>query len=171
MKKENILVIVIISIAMAGFLFYNNLSFKDKINPENKQNASIESDTSRIDWNDYAQGMKIAQESGKHIFLYFHAEWCTYCTKLKKTTFKDKKVLNYLRDNFVSISVDTDKNNELANQWKVRGLPTLWFLEQDSSKIDNIPGYVESKQFLKILKFIHTRGYEKMSFKEFSATI
>ncbi len=170
MKKESIFILAIISIAILGFLFYNNLKFGDKINSNNDQEVDSSSDASTIDWQEYTQGVKMAEKSGKHIFLYFKADWCTYCVKLKKTTFKEKKVLNYLRDNFVSISVDADKKKELTKEWKVRGLPTLWFLENDITKIDSIPGYVEAKQFLKILKFIHTRSYDKMSYKEFQAT-
>ena len=105
------------------------------------------------------------------MFLYFHADWCTYCTKLKKTTFSDKDVLNYLNDNFISIAIDTEKEKEFASQWGIKGLPTLWFLESDSSKISNLPGYVGPEQFLTILKYISTQSYEKMSFAEFIKTI
>ena len=107
----------------------------------------------------------------KPVFLYFHADWCTYCTKLKKTTFADKDVLNYLNDNFISIAIDTEKEKEFASQWGVKGLPTLWFLKSDSSKISNLPGYVGPDQFLAILKYISTQSYEKMSFAEFVKTI
>ena len=115
--------------------------------------------------------MKLAKAENKHIFLYFHADWCTYCKKLKKTTFRNKAVLNYLKDNFISIAVDTDKKQELATQWSLRGLPTLWFLQPDNSKISSIPGYIDAKQFLHILKYIHTASYDKMSFQEFAKTL
>jgi thioredoxin-related protein len=129
------------------------------------------SDTSTIDWQGYAQGMELAKIEKKPIFLYFYADWCTYCKKLKKTTFKNKAVLNYLKNNFISITVDTDKKQELATQWSVRGLPTLWFLKPDNSKISSIPGYIDAKQFLHILKYIHTASYDKMNFQEFVKTL
>ncbi|MBU8848788.1 MAG: thioredoxin family protein [Desulfobacterales bacterium] len=115
--------------------------------------------------------MDLAKNQNKHIFLYFHADWCTYCKDLKKTTFKNKAVLDYLKDNFISVKVDTDKNNKLATQWNVKGLPTLWFLKPDNSKINSVPGYVNPEQFLHILKYIHTASYDKMSFQEFIKTI
>ena len=171
MKKENLLVIAIICIAVIGFAAYKNFN-------SNKQTDSIQgkgfvqtSDTSKIDWQTYAQGRELAKNQNKHIFLYFHADWCTYCRKLKKTTFQDKTVLKYLKKNFISIKVDTDKNQEMATQWNVKGLPTLWFLKPDRSKISNIPGYVDKKQFLHILKYIHTQSYEKMNFQQFMKTI
>ena len=59
----------------------------------------------------------------------------------------------------------------MAAQWNVKGLPTMWFLKSDRSKISSIPGYVDKKQFLHILKYIHTQSYEKMNFQQFMKTI
>ncbi|MCP4720250.1 MAG: thioredoxin fold domain-containing protein, partial [Desulfobacteraceae bacterium] len=82
-------------------------------------------------------------------------------------TFKDKRILAYLEENFVSIQVDTEENQALSNEWKVKGLPTLWFLESDGEKIDSIPGYLDADQLLLILKYIHTKSYNTMSFQDF----
>jgi len=167
MRKENILVVVIICIAIAGFIAFNALKSGEQaglIQEDRKEDSAI-------DWQAYTKGMELAVTKDQPIFLYFHAEWCTYCQKLKKTTFKDEAVLQYLQAHFVSISVDTDKEKTLTDQWKVKGLPTLWFLRSDNSKISNIPGYVDEKQFLRILKYVHTKSYDKMSFHEFVKTI
>jgi thioredoxin-related protein len=181
MKKENILVVAIICIAIAGALIYFNLKPDNHANANsvaNQATRSIEekqiltaSKTSSIDWQSYAKGLDIAKTQDKPVFLYFHADWCTYCTKLKKTTFTDKNVLNYLNDNFISISIDTEKEKAFANQWGIKGLPSIWFLKSDSSKISNLPGYVGPEHFLTILKFIRTESYAKMSFAEFVKTI
>jgi len=171
MKKENLLVVAIICIAFAGFMVYNNSKQENQTDSIQEEGVAQASETSNIDWQGYAQGMELAKTGNKNIFLYFHADWCTYCTKLKKTTFRNKAVLNYLKDNFISIAVDTDKKKELAAQWSVRGLPTLWFLKPDNSKISSIPGYIDAKQFLHILKYIHTASYDKMSFQEFIKTL
>ena len=171
MKKENILVITIICIAIIGFVLYNNSKSERQTDFIQGKESSPKSNASNIDWKSYAKGLELAKSQNKPVFLYFHANWCTYCVRLKKTTFKDKTILTYLKDNFISIAVDTDKNQGLAKQWRVKGLPTLWFLKPDNSKISNIPGYVDAKQFLQILKYIHTTSYDKMSFQEFVKTI
>lgn len=170
MKKENVLVIAIICIAIIGFIVYNNSKTVKQADFTQEKETAQTSDASKIDWQRYEQGMELAKGQNKHVFLYFHADWCTYCTKLKTTTFKDVAVLKYL-DNFISIAVDTEKNQELAKQWKVKGLPTLLFLKPDNSKISSIPGYVDAKQFLNILKYIHTSSYDKMNFQDFLKTI
>ncbi len=176
MKKENVLVVVLIVLAIAGGIIYNRSKSSGPV-----IQAAVASETSAktaektnlamigtaIGWKDYTPGMATAAKGSKSIFLYFHAPWCTYCTKLKQTTFKDKKILAYLEKNFVSIQVNTDKNKVLSNEWKVKGLPTLWFLEPDGTKINSIPGYLDAAQLLLVLKYIHTKNYDKMSFQEF----
>ncbi|MFO7911540.1 MAG: thioredoxin fold domain-containing protein [Desulfotignum sp.] len=187
MKKENILVIVLVTIALAGLFWF----FTARTGPEipggtggtepvasaqipvveTTGNAGVENgnagQNTSIDWKDYTPGLAQAKTQEKNVFLYFYAQWCTYCTKLKKTTFVDEKVLSYLEKNFVSISVDTDQNQALSQTWQVKGLPTMWFLAPDGSRISSLPGYVDGSQFLQILRYIHTKSYDKMSFQDF----
>jgi len=177
MKKENILVIALVVIGLGAVAIYNIQKTPQpagaKAGPDAVAQAEAASASaagqalSGIGWKDFTPGMAMARETDKSIFLYFHAPWCTYCTKLKKTTFKDEKVLAYLDKNFVSIQVDTDQNKALATQWNVTGLPTMWFLEASGDKINRMPGYVGGAQLLQILKYIHTKSYKTMEFREF----
>jgi thioredoxin-related protein len=121
----------------------------------------------KINWLKYDEGLALAKKENKKIFLSFHADWCGYCVKMEKETFTDAAVSTYLNQNFTPIMVDSDKEKKIAGAYNVRALPTNWFLEADSSKISTLPGYVDAKQLLSILKFIKTESYKKMSFKEF----
>jgi thiol:disulfide interchange protein len=66
MRKENILVIVLAVIVVAGLGYYLK-----KDTSENKPLIS----QGGIEWKDYSQGMTLAQEQGKPVFLYFYADW------------------------------------------------------------------------------------------------
>ncbi len=184
MKKENILVIGLVAIALAGLFWFFNANSGQKNFSGNKQVAQTQEplasvtgnadpgngnagQNKTIDWKDYTPGLAQAKTQDKNVFLYFYAQWCTYCTQLKKTTFLDEKVLAYLEKNFVSISVDTDQNHTLSQSWQVKGLPTMWFLTPDGSRISSLPGYVDGSQLLQILRYIHTQSYDKMSFQDF----
>lgn len=169
MKKGNVLVIVLIFLAVTGVVIYQYSDAK-KTGPVNTGSQGAK-DGTVIGWEDMQPGLARAKAEGKPVFLYFHADWCTYCVKLKKTTFKDKSVLAYLAQNFVSISVDTDKHREVSEKWRVTGLPTLWFLTPDGGKISKIPGYVGAEQMTRFLAYIHTKQYEQMSFNEFIKTM
>ncbi len=125
----------------------------------------------KIQWQNYEKGIAMAKAQGKKVFLYFHADWCGYCTKMKKTTFKDNSVIRYLNDNFIAISVDSDREKKIAGSYGVRGLPTYWLLKEDSTKLSSLPGYVDAERLLVVLKYIKTESYGKMSFNDFGKTL
>ena len=124
-----------------------------------------------ISWQKFDSGMAMAKEQNKNVFLYFHAEWCSYCKKMERTTFKKPKVIDYINQNFIAIKVDSDREQKVSNNYNVRGLPTLWFLKSDHTRISNLPGYVDAKTFGTILRFINTDSYEQMSYSDFKKTL
>ena len=120
-----------------------------------------------IKWMTYKQGMESAQAAGKKIFLHFYASWCGYCKTMDQKTFKDDSVVRYLNENFTSIKVNTDQQQDIAIRYRVRGLPSTWFLQTDGEKIANRPGYIAPEQLIGYLRFVHTDSYKKMGIREF----
>ena len=125
----------------------------------------------KINWQTYEQGVSMAKNQGKKIFLYFHADWCKYCVKMGITTFKDSQVIDLLNKQFISIQVDSEKQEEIAYRYGIRGLPNSWFLKKDATRINSLPGYVDGPVFALILKYIGTDSFQKMSFQEFTKTL
>jgi thiol:disulfide interchange protein len=183
MKKEQVFVVILVVLGLGGIYWFTGGPSGSRQTPESGDSSAeqvTETLTNRvtdavkpesgirgIDWNDYTPGMTRAKNQEKNIFLYFYAQWCTYCTKLKQTTFVDENVRSYLEDHFISISVDTDQNQTLSRNWQVTGLPTMWFLTPEGDRISSLPGYVDGPQLLHILRYIHTKSYDSMSFEEF----
>ncbi|MDY0375031.1 MAG: thioredoxin family protein [Desulfobacterium sp.] len=124
-----------------------------------------------INWQKYDKGMAMAGEQNKKIFIYFHAEWCSYCSKMERTTFNQSSIIDYINKNFIAIKVDSDREQEVAKKYYIRGLPALWFLKADHTKITTLPGYVDAKTFDSILRFINTESYDKMTYKDFKKTL
>jgi len=121
----------------------------------------------KINWNLYEEGMVIGKKTSQKILLYFYANWCGYCNKMKKKTFQDSLVIDYVNTHFVPIKVNTDKKEQLALKYRVRGLPSTFILSEDGDEISNLPGYIKPSKMLLILKFINTESYTKMSFEKF----
>lgn len=171
MKKENLLVIVLICAAFAGIMIHSHIKEGEAVETAPVKSSVSGSKDAGILWKGYSEGMALAKSRNKHVFLYFHADWCTYCKKMEATTFMDKKIRTYLNENFISIQVDTEKDTDISNQWKVRGLPTIWFLRPDGTKLDSLPGYVDEAYLSKVLTYIQSGKYEKMSFNDFMETL
>lgn len=120
-----------------------------------------------IKWYTYKQGIELSKIEGGKIFLYFYADWCTYCKKMEKETFNDDSVVSYLNDNFIPIKVNSDRDIKTALDFGVKGLPSSWFIEENGERISNLPGFIAADILLNILKYINTDSYKEMPFRKF----
>jgi thiol:disulfide interchange protein DsbD len=89
----------------------------------------------------------IAQETGKPIFLYAHASWCSWCRKFEEDVLRDEVVIQTLRNNFISVAFDVDNQISLTRNFKIFGTPTMIFLDEKGREIRRIRGYSDLKTF------------------------
>lgn len=129
--------------------------------------ATADSDAApKINWLTYGEAQR-QKDGERKFFIYFHADWCAYCHKLKKNAFADRSIIEYLNENYIPVIVDTDKEKRLADRFGVQGLPDLRFLTPGGEDIARWPGYIEKDHLLNMLQFIHTDSFNKMSFRDF----
>jgi thioredoxin-related protein len=108
-----------------------------------------------IKWHSYEEGKVLARIEEKKVFLHFYADWCAFCAKMNKETFRDATVVSYLKNNFISVRVDIDKERPTTEKYDVRGVPANWFLTETGQPIINIPGYIAPDALLSLLKEVN----------------
>jgi thioredoxin-related protein len=129
--------------------------------------SNANADDGGIQWVSYDEGRQRGEAENKKVFLVFNADWCRYCLKMEKETFRNPTVIAYINRNFVPVSVDSDREQAIAEKYDVRGLPSTWFISEKGDRIGNRPGYIPADEMLKILKFIGTDSYLTMSYQKF----
>ncbi|WP_372681615.1 thioredoxin family protein, partial [Desulfosarcina sp.] len=67
-----------------------------------------------IQWFSYAEGRQRGAAENKKVFLVFNADWCRYCLQMEKETFQNPTVIAYVNRNFVPISVNSDKQQDIS---------------------------------------------------------
>jgi len=115
-----------------------------------------------IDWKKYNEGVRLARQENKKVFLHFRTDWCGYCRQMERLTFHDEKVVQFLNKNFISIKVDGDKEESLVKTHKVTGYPDNRFLDEDRKEVHRLPGFVDPQAFLFFLEYIKTNSYKTM---------
>lgn len=146
-KMKNYIFFTLGFILFLGIYFYNNpiTDFK-KDKTEGIQ-------FHRENW---SQVLEIAKKENKLIFLDIYATWCGPCKKLKSHTFSDQEVGRFYNQNFINVSLDGEKGEGaiLANQFNLKGYPSLYFLDGDGKIILNTGGYLNSGEFLDLGKSV-----------------
>jgi thiol:disulfide interchange protein DsbD len=103
----------------------------------------------KIQWvSDLNEGLRLAKENGKPAMLYFTADWCGPCVELKKHVFSDRKVAEASR-RLVNIYVDVDRNHTALAEYRVRGIPAIFFLSPGGEIVGRYLGDRTPSSFVK----------------------
>jgi len=109
-----------------------------------------------IHWaKDFDSGIAKAQKENKPVLFVFSRHTCKYCVILEKTTFSDKRVIESLNRDFVSIIAYSDEQDAMPRELWRPGTPTIWFLKPDAEPMYKpLMGAVGEESFLRALTLI-----------------
>ncbi len=124
-----------------------------------------------LSWND---GMKLAAKTERPVVIDFYTSWCRWCKVMDRQTFSDPKIASYLSSHFVSIRVNAERQSGaleyagrtytpagLARAFRLRGYPSLAYLDKDGKLIFVDPGFKKPKQLMTVLEYVTSGCWEK----------
>ena len=101
----------------------------------------------------------LAENNKSLVMLDLYADWCVACKEFEKETFSDPRVQKIFGD-MLLLQVDMTKNSEenraLMTKYKVLGLPTILFFNQDGKEIEGsrVNGFMPPVEFLQWIEKI-----------------
>ncbi len=113
-----------------------------------------------IQWVAYDDAVDAARQQDKKVYLYFHADRCSYCQVMDSKTLASEQVIARLNDDFIPVRIKMEDQPKVAEQFNVRGVPSSWFLEKSGQRIGSKPGYLPPDQFLELLDFVTDEKYK-----------
>ena len=151
-----------------GILFIGLISWEIKAQPLAKE---------AINWIPFEQLSDSLERNPKPVFLFFHTEWCSYCKKMQRETFKDPKVIQKLNEHYYAVEMDAESLDSiyfdgvlytnpqtvkktgqyhqlfrlLMQDSKKPTFPTSLFLDRDFKVTQRKFNYISIKQMLNIL--------------------
>ncbi|MFN7905030.1 MAG: thioredoxin fold domain-containing protein [Pseudobdellovibrionaceae bacterium] len=103
---------------------------------------------------EFDAALRKAEIENKIVILDFSARWCPGCVRFEKEVFPTQK-FRELKKSVVFLKVDVDlfKNFQLAERFKLQGIPTIVALNANGEEINRM---LDFKPFPELEKFIQT---------------
>jgi len=98
----------------------------------------------------FDQAVETASKENKKVFIYGHTDWCGYCTKMEKSTFKEKEVNDYMNSKFINLTYDLEKGEgiHIASKYGLRSYPAYVILDSKGELESITFGYLNTERFL-----------------------
>ena len=126
----------------------------------------------------------------KKIFVDVYTDWCGWCKKMDKDTFRNPQVAAYMSENFYMVKLDAEQKDPIefrGNTYSFvasgrRGYhqlaaallqgqmsyPTVVFLDESLNMLSPVPGYQKPDNFLKIARYFGENIYKDTSWEQYS---
>ncbi|MEW6133274.1 MAG: DUF255 domain-containing protein [Pseudomonadota bacterium] len=128
----------------------------------------------------YDQGLKMARETGKPIFLYFGRYGCAWCDHTNKQSFSNADLKKMYPEHFVLVYVDAESGKrlrlpsgeriteaELGARFKAFATPLFVYLTPQGEEIFKAPGFKTVQDFKDFDRYVIEGHYKKQTLLEF----
>ncbi len=144
---------------------YNIISSNQQIIESNNSSVIVTNENQESDFyefqRDYDKALIQAKSENKYIFLLVTEQFCPWCEKLIDIVFQDKKIINKLKENYVSVIVDRNKDFYPSNIG-ITGVPSVFILDSKTGKIiKTMVGYQDVNYYMQVFKDIENNGIYK----------
>lgn len=91
-----------------------------------------------------------ARASRRHVVAFLYTDWCGYCRRMDRTTFRDPGVVGELGDRLVWLRLNAENDvagRRMALERRITGYPTVIVFAPSGEEISRIPGYLPPDRF------------------------
>lgn len=100
----------------------------------------------------FEEALARAKAINRPVFVYFDAEWCSWCQQYKRDTLNTPAVRRALAREFVPVVVDFDARPDLMQRFGGKGLPYTVLLAPDGRVLNRFVGVITPADLLELLR-------------------
>jgi thioredoxin:protein disulfide reductase len=113
---------------------------------------------STIRWQPFEPAsLEVARAAGMPTIIDFVADWCIPCHEMERTTFVNQAVRQQAQ-RFAMLKADITRENDdtsaLVEQYQVKGVPTVIFIDRDGAEVHRLVGYAAADEMLVAMRAV-----------------
>ena len=127
-----------------------------------------------------ASDVEEANESGRHVLLFFHLNECPYCATTVNEQFQQEPLRSFMQEHFDSIEINVRGDREiamtedvvttervLADYLNIQGTPTIILLNSKNQVVLRLAGYRSTRALQQAFNYVQQMAYLKTSFSDY----
>lgn len=93
-----------------------------------------------------------ARSTKQLVMVDLYTDWCGWCKRLDRDTFRDKQVVALAKD-LLPVKLNAEKEGAVTAQlYRVESYPTILFLDRFGRVVSRLDGYLGPKEFAAYLR-------------------
>ena len=151
--------------------------------------VGVKAQDSEINWLSFEEAIEKNKENPKPILVDLYTDWCGWCKKMDKTTYKNEVIVKFINDNYYAVKMDGEGKDDISYKGKTykyvkqgrskyhelaaailkgkMSYPSTAFFNTEEQLIQTVPGYLEEKKFEKILAYFTKENYKNTRWSKF----
>ena len=110
-----------------------------------------------MEWvKDVNSAFTLAKKEHKSVMVLVEGENCRWCKKLKHRTLSDEAVEKRL-EKFVTVKVMREDPAAMSVLPPVKGVPTIFFIDESKAVVEEILGYVDVEDFISYINSVEKK--------------
>ncbi len=136
-------------------------------------------EANEIEWLSIVEAQEKSESDGRPLFIFVEAEWCGICKRMMNSVFPESTITRLLTNNFHPVLIDLDSREtilfngevmterDFAKMMQVQQTPTTIFIDENGEVLGRQPGFMDTDELEKLLKYVLSDSFEVVPFSEF----
>lgn len=143
----------------------------------------------KINWMTIEEAEAAVQKEPRKVVIDVYTDWCGWCKRMDKTTFQNEVIVDYINENYYAVKLNAEQKDSIRFNGKTykfvkqgrRGYhelaaillqgkmsyPSIVYLNENLELLQPVPGYMNAKQFEKVIKFFGGDHFKNGNFEDF----